>query len=626
MNIQKNLRRSLPNLSSETSGINNYRKKENSVTSSGKLSFSDNFSVNESSKGIKNYNFNETQTKEKKSKKLILSDIDFSEKKRKENLKNKLMYRTKYLNIFNSNKKQKQDNNKLNNLFYSSKKVYKDTPKNNKYNISILEKFNKDFKKYFLNSLENSKIKIKKNLEKINNTFYKPNRPKNLKLQNNINNNENNSLISEQSQKSFSIISRKSKENYLENKILKTKYSSQLIKNNKEYKRKRNFKQYIDEKKFLDKDWNSKIGIVKSNIEYNYLLSNDIKFQSRVIRDELCLLIDDIQYYRITFIGNNDIYSSFKNMEIKKQIKVNKILEESCALLHYIPKIILKEYYNSTDKFIAIEDPSREMFSKKFVYNELETFQDNLKYLYKISNFVKCCGEVYNQLISQVENEMTISPQNFLMLKEILKRIRFYIINLTNIGKNSLINYCFDKYIIINKCKRAINNKNIDINKIKINTNNALKKIIKKNNKLKKSEKLKKNPTNIINKEKEKENEKEKITNNNNNKNQEIIEMNEELEDIEKKNDISKTFGKTDIYMREKLTRINKALEINHIYERDNFNIEKDKSFEKKKLIEPMACINSKLMTKMLKYINKDIRAQIISLRTAERHINYKID
>ena len=625
MNIKKNLRRSLPNLSSETSGINNYRKKENSVASSGKLSFSDNFSVNESSKGIKNYNFNETQTKEKKSKKLILSDIDFSEKKRKENLKNKLMYRTKYLNIFNSNKKQKQDN-KLNNLFYSSKKKYKDTPKNNKYNISILEKFNKDFKKYFLNSLENSKVKIKKNLEKINNTFYKPNRPKNLKLQKSINNNENNSLISEQSQKSFSIISRKSKENYLENKILKTKYSSQLIKNNKEYKRKRNFKQYIDEKKFLDKDWNSKIGIVKSNIEYNYLLSNDIKFQSRVIRDELCLLIDDIQYYRITFIGNNDIYSSFKNMEIKKQIKVNKILEESCALLHYIPKIILKEYYNSTDKFIAIEDPSREMFSKKFVYNELETFQDNLKYLYKISNFVKCCGEVYNQLISQVENEMTISPQNFLMLKEILKRIRFYIINLTNIGKNSLINYCFDKYIIINKCKRAINNKNIDINKIKINTNNALKKIIKKNNKLKKNEKLKKNPTNIINKEKEKENEKEKITNNNNNKNQEIIEMNEELEDIEKKNDISKTFGKTDIYMREKLTRINKALEINHIYERDNFNIEKDKSFEKKKLIEPMACINSKLMTKMLKYINKSIRAQIISLRTAERHINYKID
>ena len=100
-------------------------------------------------------------------------------------------------------------------------------------------------------------------------------------------------------------------------------------------------------------------------------------------------------------------------MEIKKQIKVNKILEESCALLHYIPKIILKEYYNSTDKFIAIEDPSQELFSKKLVYNELETFQDNLNYLYKISNFVKCCGEVYSQLIEQVQDEMAISSKNF---------------------------------------------------------------------------------------------------------------------------------------------------------------------------------------------------------------------
>ena len=33
-----------------------------------------------------------------------------------------------------------------------------------------------------------------------------------------------------------------------------------------------------------------------------------------------------------------------------------------------------------------------------------------------------------------------------------------------------------------------------------------------------------------------------------------------------------------------------------------------------------MACINSNLMEKMLKYINKDIREKIISLRTTERH------
>ena len=614
-NISKKQRRSLPILSPDISDINNYKNKENSIRTYGKLSLSDNFSGNNSSKRIKSYNFNENETREEKTKKLVLSDIDFSEKKRKENLKNKLMYRTKYLNIFNSNKKQ--DNNNHNNLFYLSKNTFKNNPKKNKYNITILEKFNKDFKKYFLNSLENSKNEIQKNLTKINKTSYKTNHTKKFKIKNGINTN-NNSLISEQSQKSISRISKENK-NKFENKILKTKYSSQLLKINKEYERKRNFKQYIDEKKFLSKDWNSKIGIIKSNIEYNYLLLSDTKFQSRVIRDELCLLNEDIQYYRITFLGNNDLYSSFKNMEIKKQIKVNKILEESCALLHYIPKIILKEYYNSTDKFIAIEDPSQELFTKKLVYNELETFQDNLNYLYKISNFVKCCGEVYSQLIEQVQDEMAISSKNFLILKEILKRVRFYIISLTNICKNILMNYCFDKYIIIYKCKRAINDKNIDIKKIKINTNNTLNKFIKKNYKLKKKLRMKKAPTIIIDKEKD----------NSNNKYDELKgkkKLNKELEEGDKKNDISKSYGKTENYLTDKIIRIKKALELNNIYDKDNINSEKNKLIEKKNDKKPMACINSKLMAKMLKYINKDIREKIISLRTTERHLNFKIE
>ena len=615
--ISKKQRRSLPILSPEVSDIKNYKNKENSIKTYGKLSLSDNFNGNNSSKRIKSYNFNETKTREKHTKKLFLSDIDFSEKKRKENLKNKLMYRTKYLDIFNSNKKQ--DNNNFNNLFSLSKNTFKNIPKKNKYNVTILEKFNKDFKKYFLNSLENSKNDIKKNLTKINNTFSKTNYNKKSKINNNTN---NNSLISEQSQKSISIKSKKENKNKFENKILKTKYSSQLLKINKEYQRKRNFKQYIDEKKFLDKNYNSKIGIIKSNIEYNDLLSSNINFQSRVIRDELCLLNEDIQYYRITFIGNNDLYSSFKNMEIKKQVKFNKILEESCTLLHYIPKIILKEYYKSTDKFIAIEDPSRELFAKKLVYNELETFQDNLQYLYKISNFVKCCGEVYSQLVEQVKDEMAISSKNFLILIEILKRIRFYIINLTNNCKNILMNYCFDKYIIINKCKRAIINKNIDISKIKIYTNNTLKNFISKNYKLKKKLRMKNSPTIFI----DNETKKEKDNDDKNNELKGIKKLNKEFEEADKKKDISKSYGKTENYLKDKIARIKKALELNNIYDKNIINTEKDKLIENKNDIKPMACINSNLMEKMLKYINKDIREKIISLRTTERHLNFKIE
>ena len=43
--------------------------------------------------------------------------------------------------------------------------------------------------------------------------------------------------------------------------------------------------------------------------------------------------------------------------------------------------------------------------------------------------------------------------------------------------------------------------------------------------------------------------------------------------------------------------------------------------------MKPIGCINSKLMGKMLKYMDKDIKEKIISLRTFERHLyNNNID
>ena len=624
--INKKQKRIFHILSSEITAMNNFKKKEDSRRNSEQVSFSE----SNSSKGIKIYNFNKLKKKDKiklKTKYVFLSDIDNSEKKRKENLKNKLINQKKYLSFFNSNKKQynkKKANffqeNKLNNnnIFTKQPKKIKNSSNHTHkyYNISILQKFNKDLKKYFYNDLESSKNEIQKSISKIKNknkTFYKLNNSLN---QNIIKNIKNTSSTPQKSQKSFSSISNKSKENNMENKILRTKYSSNLLKINKNYKRKRNLKQYIDEKKFMDKEWNSKIGIIKSNIEYNSLLSNDIKFQSGSIKDELCLLFDDIHYYRQKFSGNNDLFSSFKNMTIKKQVEVNKSLEESCALLHYIPKIILKEYYNSTDKFISIEDPSREMFSRKVVYNELETFQDNLKYLYKISNFIKCCGEVYSQLIEQVEGEMAITSQNFLILKEILKRIRYLIINLTNISKNILINYCFDKYVIINKFKNVIKQNKVDNKRIIIENN--IKKVNNKRYKLNKGTKMKYSLDIDFHYEKEK-------TKKNNRKIIEDDKTLEEKEDYEKMKNISKTYGSNNNYLLDKMTRISKALELNKIYDKE-VTKNNDKLLEKKDNVKPMACINSKLMDKMLKYMNKDVKEQIISLRTCERHLNFKVE
>ena len=637
-NINNKKKEIFPMIISDNSAMRNFRKKEDSRKSSG-ISLSDNYSLSSSSKGIKHYNFNKTQSKTKvkfNSKNLFLSSIDFPAKKRKENLKNKLITQTKYLSIFNSNKKNFNNNkrtsnffkeNNLNNINIFSKqskklKFISKTPGQKNINeTSILQKFNKDIKNYFLNCLENSKNDIKKNLaklKKLNKTHYPTEKPQS-KSPPKIFPTRHNSALSQRSQKSFSSKSNnKSREfkenNNIENKILRTKYSSQLIKINKNYKRRRNLRQYIDEKKFMDKDWNSKIGIAKSNIEYNPFISNDVKFQSGLIKDELCLLLDDIQYFRITLSSKNDLFSSFKNMTIQKQVQTNKLLEESCALLHYIPKIILKEYYFSTDKFISIEDPSREMFAKKVVYNEFETFQDNLKYIYKISNYIKCCGEVYFQLIIQVEGEMAISSQNFIILHKILKRVRFLIINLTNICKNILINYCFDKYVIINKFKKVIKQNKAYIKRIMTETQEP--KVIQKKFKIKKKPRIKITSNDISKKGKRRETDINKY----------IPEQEKNLEEYknkEKMKNITKTFGDKKNVLLDKMSRISKALELN-IYNKEE--IKKERVLEKNENIKPMACINSRLMAKMLHYIDKDVREKIISLRTCERHLNYKND
>ena len=633
--INKNSKEIFPMIISDISALKKFKKKEDSRKSSERISFSENYSLSNSSKGIQHYNFTKTQTKLneplKKSKHIFFSSFDFPEKKRKENLKNKLITQTKYLNIFNSNKKNNNtSNNRKINFFQENKlnkninilsqqskklKFYAHTPgKKNLNEISILQKINKDIKTYFLNCLENSKNDIKKNLaklKKLNKTFNHTDKSKTPKSRFIT---RHNSAISQKSHKSLSSISTKTKENNnnIENKILRTRYSAQLFKINKNYRRKRNLRLYIDEKKFLDKDWNSKIGIVKSNIEYNPLISNDVKFQSGLIKDELCLLLDDIQYFRITFCANNDLFSSFKNMHIQKQIKTNKLLEESCALLHYIPKIILKEYYSYTDKFISVEDPSAEMFAKKIVYNEFETFQENLKYIYKISNFIKCCGEVYFLLIIQVENEMAISSQNFLILHKILKRVRFFVINLTNICKNILMNYCFDKYVIINKFKKVVKQNKAYIKRIM--TESQIPKVVPNQIKIKKKPRIR-----LILNEQLKKNKGTDISN------RYIVESEKNTEDKknkEKMKNITKKFGenKKNILL-DKMSRISKALELN-IYNIEE--IKKERITEKNNKIKPMGCINSNLMSKMLNYIDKDMREKIISLRTCERHLNYK--
>ena len=205
-----------------------------------------------------------------------------------------------------------------------------------------------------------------------------------------------------------------------------------------------------------------------------------------------------------------------------------------------------------------------------------------------MASFVKCCYEVYIQLVDQVEDEMIINKHNFETLKAIFEKTRLYITNLTNICKNTLKDYTFDKNLI-NKCKKVIENIKFDIPNYK-----------------------KENDFTYFGFE------------SNNSKD---IGDKEERESIETK--MAKQIKFRENEFAQKNFRILKALENNREFDdkKDRRNASNDFKAKQAALAMhgrsgPMALVNSPLMTSMLKYIKLDKRQKIISLRTSERYLN----
>ena len=395
-------------------------------------------------------------------------------------------------------------------------------------------------------------------------------------------------LINSESQKMFSIDSDDEEERRGRRRnILSFK---NIYKN---HKRRRSFNKYKEENYIFNPKWKKKVGIFENEMKYNSILSRGLKFQCNVIKDEMSLLIDDIYYYRFNVVNDSDINLAFKNKNIINQVSLNKIIEESCALLSLIPKILLKEYYIYSDRFISIEEPGPENYMTKIISNEMDCFTENLKLLYKIITYVKSSYEVYVQLVSKVEDEMILTPHNFNLILAIFQKTRYYMGHLINYTKNILKDYSFDKQLIA-KCRP----------------------MIKKTEKEFQFDEKEKNFYDL-----------ERMAS---------LENSEDVENIEKDKNDEKENQKTykfsnQINFREndlsqKILRITKALEINNELKAsrnkisEQFRIKQAKISMKNSRIGPMALIFSPLMSEMLKYIKKDFRGKIISLRTTEKN------
>ena len=356
------------------------------------------------------------------------------------------------------------------------------------------------------------------------------------------------------------------------------------------YKRKINYKDYIKEENILNNKWKKKLGILNLDIKYGTELLSNLSFQFNTIRDEINLISDCIHFFKTSIFCNGDLLTAFNDKDTYIQININKTLEETCALLSLTPKIILKEYYYHCDKFISLSEPKKEFLFNKVIYNEMDCFNENIKLLFKIVNFIRACFEVYVQLVNQVDEEMLIPKNDFELLRTIFEKCRYYVGNLTNFANNLLKDYNFDKNMIkksepiLNDMKERLKEENKSIYDYLFYDNNKKKKdkINEIRNRYHLSRKTKK------------EDNLSKIANN---------------YKIE-----------SDEYFQ-KLKRIKRALDNSEI---KNFTDE----IRLKKLGlsvgKPMALIFSPLMTKMLKYIKKDSREKIIALRSTEKFFPVK--
>ena len=442
---------------------------------------------------------------------------------------------------------------------------------------SIFNRFKNEFKKNFKKSINDTKEKFSKSIYK-----YKPELfPK---------------IAARERKKHLEIIELRKKNPF---QIIKT-YRFLEEENKSEDEKMNLYYENSESEKNIKSITLINLGLRGIEYKFNSYLENDLIFQSNIIKDELSIILDNIQYYKSICLSSENIISSFKNKDLNFQINTNKMLEETNALLNLIPKIILKEYYEHTEKFIAVEQPSFDDFKPNFIKDESECFITNAKLLNKIAKFLKCCFDVYLDLISQIEENMIIKRKDFNLLLALFEKVRFLIGELTFSAKNAIKDLEFDRKLI-NKYKPLImeNSKEKKINDSKgRNLSNSNEKIIIKKNK---SKSLSKEKINI------------KYLNHNLDR----IDIGEKMtQDLQfKKNEENLKIQR----IKNSLNAFKKEKNPNEVLK------EKQSLIMIKEKPGPMNLINSDLMTKMLKYLKKDVRGKIISLRTVERfHENSK--
>lgn len=188
----------------------------------------------------------------------------------------------------------------------------------------------------------------------------------------------------------------------------------------------------------------------KKKLSYKILpksIITDLDYQSTVIVDEIKVLLDNSETFRLLFLTNENMIKIYKSLSKHSKCEVNHLLEESIGLMMEISVLILNDFSKYLDKFVAVQPPTKERLKDAYVVDEEVAFITNTKLFSDVMMFTKGCYEVYLVLIKQ-EDDIILDYIKYNEVTQYLNRARYNISTLIFLVKSFFKNTIEDEKLL----------------------------------------------------------------------------------------------------------------------------------------------------------------------------------
>ena len=377
-------------------------------------------------------------------KKNVSVDSFFDSKNLNLRNKEKSLFFNKKIKKINANDTSNKKINKSNNIISSYKSKLNDKNKNKKnkiVKISFVEEKNQSVFNKIVESIE----KIKKESQKTYNIIKKNEKKTNfLKIKNYTNweriklKSENSKLKEESGNNSkmldsfISPIAYKPTDEEINSKIPKTTNNIRDInfpnngnkiicvqKNTKKLYHKRNLfitKEQLDTNFF-------KAGII-TNLWRRTGFLRETEMQINDIFNKIKLILDNIDYFKLSYFNNGNFYAAFDNMKNISQVELNLTFEELCFLLIDIVPKLLQKFFDELDRILYIQIPDLDQEMEKIPTTERECLEFNCAFLNSVSIYFTGCSGILKEIVKRIDY-YKFSDKEFLLIDNYLDLARF---------------------------------------------------------------------------------------------------------------------------------------------------------------------------------------------------------